>query len=162
MIIADELGQALGDLLERSFREDNFWHGALWQHVTDLTAEQALWRPTPERHCVWEIVRHVTFWRRCLLEWYAGRPRPDVASNNWTLPEARDEGAWREDLAALEKVQEEVRGLFQSADPQALLARGDDGKYGKFVYLTGILTHDSYHTGQIAILRASMGLPPID
>lgn len=59
MMTGDQVGQALADLLERSFREDNFWHGALWQHVTDLTVEQALWRPTPERHCVWEIVRRV-------------------------------------------------------------------------------------------------------
>lgn len=70
---SDELGEALASTLDRFFRGRPLWHGALWPHVADLTAEQALWRPAPDRHCIWEIVRHVNFWRHWLLEHAAGR-----------------------------------------------------------------------------------------
>ena len=37
-----------------------------------------------------------------------------------------------------------------------------DRRHGRFLFLAGLLTHDSYHTGQIAYLRALQGLPPVD
>lgn len=55
------------------------------------TAGQALWRPAPERHCIWEIVGHIILWRRYLLAAMAGRPRPDWRTGDWRLPERTDE-----------------------------------------------------------------------
>ena len=160
--MSDALSQALSELTERTFRTYNRWHGAVWPHVADLTIQQALWRPAAERHCIWQIVRHITIWRRYVIAWHAGRPRPDVDSGNWTQPDLADDAAWHADLAALERSQRDLVALFQSTDSQALLVRNDDGTFGQFVYIVGILNHDSYHTGQIAVLRALQGLPPID
>lgn len=161
--MADDVMQALVELAEQSYRTSYpRWHGSLWHHVVELTIQQALWRPAAERHCIWEIVRHITIWRRYVIEWHAGRPRPDVDAGNWTLPDPADDAALRADLAALERTQDELVALFRSTNSEALLARNDDGTHGRFVYAVGILQHDSYHTGQIALLRAGLGLPSID
>ncbi|MBI3975275.1 MAG: DinB family protein [Armatimonadetes bacterium] len=160
--MGDGLTAALGELGERTFRAYNNWHGALWAHIADLTPEQAAWRPAPGRHCIWEIVRHLANWRRYVVAWYAGSSRPDPEAGNWTMPDATDETTWRADLEALDRTQQDLTHLFAGTDEEALLAPNPDGSHNKFVYVAGLLNHDSYHTGQIAVLRALQGLPPID
>lgn len=160
----DDVGRGVTELSQRIYRggfDDVLWHGPLRDHVADLTVGQALWRPAPGRHCVWEIVRHVTLWRRVVIAWYWGRERPEARALNWSRPEPADEAAWRTDVAALEESQRELEAAFQG-DARPLLARNADGAYGVFSYLVGVICHDSYHTGQIAHLRALMGLPPIE
>lgn len=125
----DDLGDALASTLDRFFRGRPIWHGALWPHVADLTLEQALWRPAPDRHCVWEIVRHTT-------------------------------AAWQADMRRLRSVHRSLSRLFRDTSDKALLAQDSRGKFSRFWWV-GVLAHDSYHTGQIAALRAMMRLKPI-
>lgn len=154
------LSKALAATIRQSFAGNNRWHGSLLDLVENLSAEQALWRPGPERHCIWEIVRHMTFWRRYLLERVAGRPTPDWKKNNWTLPHRRDEQAWLADLEELKHVQSKLVEWFDARDPQILLEADETGNFPQFMLEAGIIGHDSYHVGQIAILRALMGLSP--
>lgn len=156
----DELSDALALTLNRFFRGRPIWHGALWHHVSDLTAQQALWRPTPQRHCIWEVIRHVIFWRHWLVEHAAGRRIADWKAQNWTLPEPPDAAAWQADLHRLRSGQRSLTRLFRSYG-RTLLARDARGKFSRFWWV-GVMAHDSYHTGQIALLRAMMGLKPVD
>lgn len=155
------LNDALVLTVNRFFRGRPIWHGALWQHVAKLTTRQALWRPAPQRHCIWEIVRHIVFWRHWLLEHAAGRRILDWRVHNWTLPERADAGSWRSELRRLRASQRSLARLFRTTSARKLLARDDAGKFTRFWWL-GVLAHDSYHTGQIALLRAMMGLKPVD
>ncbi len=170
----EDLSEAVVLTLNRFFRGRPIWHGALWPHVANLTAQQALWRPTPQRHCIWEIVRHIIFWRHWLVEHAAGRRIPDWRIHNWTLPEVTTPASWRGELRKLRASQRSLARLFRSTPGSRLLMRDDsldpqvrwhteatNGKFTKFWWL-GVLAHDSYHTGQIASLRASVGLKPVD
>lgn len=152
---SSELGDALVLTLDRFFHGRPIWHGALWQHVADLTARQALWRPSPQRHCIWEIVRHIMFWRHWLVEHAAGRRVEDWKTHNWTLPESADAGAWQADLRRLRTGQRLLKGIFR-AGGSTLLVKDAKGKFSRFWWV-GVMAHDSYHTGQIALLRAMRG-----
>jgi hypothetical protein len=156
----ENLGEALAATLDRFFRGRPLWHGAVWPHIADLTTEQALWRPAPDRHCIWEIVRHMCLWRSWLLEHAAGRRIENWREQNWTLPESITAAAWRADLRRLRSIQGSLRRLFQNTPRKTLLARDARGTYRTFFWL-GVLAHDSYHTGQIALLRAMLGLKPV-
>lgn len=156
--MTDSLSKALAETIRRSFEHGNRWHAPLLQLVQDLTLEQALWRPGPERKCVWEIVRHMVFWRRYLLARVQGLATPDWRTNNWTLPPELNERAWQADLEELRRVQEELVEWFEARRADDLLAVDEDGSYSQFLLEAGIIGHDSYHTGQIALLRALMGL----
>lgn len=156
------LSAALVDLVQQSFEGKNRWHAPLVALVQDLTLEQALWRPAPERKCVWEIVRHIIFWREYLLCHVMGRPVPDAEANNWTLPAETSEQAWRAELERLRQVQQELLDWFTTRKPEDLLATDKQGKHARFLLEAGITCHDSYHAGQIATLRALMGLPPVE
>jgi hypothetical protein len=40
------------------------WHGTgLWGSVRGLTPRDARWRPSPGRHCIWELVLHAAYWK---------------------------------------------------------------------------------------------------
>ncbi len=53
--------------------------------VAGLTAEQAAWKPGPERHSIWQIVRHVIRWKESVLAAVEGTPRPyrEMADGDW-------------------------------------------------------------------------------
>ncbi|REJ31999.1 MAG: hypothetical protein DIU83_09970, partial [Bacillota bacterium] len=99
--MSDVLSKTLADMVQRSFGGGGEWHAPLMKMVEHLSTDQALWRPAPERKCIWEIVRHLNFWREHLLARVKGRPVPDWRAHNWTLPERTDDEAWR---AALEEL----------------------------------------------------------
>jgi hypothetical protein len=61
--------------LEYTFEKEG-WQPPLWLAVQGLTAEQAAWKPSPERHSIWQIVRHVVCWKRGVLQEWAGRAIP--------------------------------------------------------------------------------------
>jgi len=156
----DDLSDAMALTLDRFFQGRAIWHGALWKHAATLSASQARWRPAAGRRCIWEIVRHVTYWRQWLAEHAAGRRAPDWRTHSWTMPERADAAAWRKDLRRLRESQKAVRAVFQTTTGPRLLERDRKGKFKRFWWI-GVLAHDSYHTGQIATLRALMGLKPI-
>ncbi len=56
--------------LEYTFVEG--WQPSLWMAVQGLTAEQAAWKSSPERHSIWQIIRHVLLWKRSVLQAWAG------------------------------------------------------------------------------------------
>ncbi len=152
------------DHLEYTF-EKEAWQPPLATAVRGLTAEQAAWKPSAERHSIWQIVRHVIRWKRGVLQAWAGAP-PDferMTEDDW--PEATgDQAAWEVDVQALhdiyaefrqrlealddEGLQRAFRWYQQAAQPQAVTLR-----------LLRAFTHDIYHAGQIQYLRALQGIP---
>lgn len=157
----DDLSDALVATINRFFRGRPIWHGALWPHVAKLTPRQAAWRPALDRHCIWEIVRHVIFWRQWLVAHAAGARKQEWRAHNWTMPERTDTESWRRELRRLWESQRALAALFRATPSGKLLERNRKGGFERFWWL-GVLAHDSYHTGQIAVLRAMMGLKPID
>jgi uncharacterized damage-inducible protein DinB len=142
------------------------WHGpALLEVLKGVACDQALARPLPDGHTIWEIVLHVTAWcdiARQRLEGQAtGDPTPE---QDWpavpgALPVAGAASAidpaseWRR---AVEQLAESHRGLAADtrllADERlAALVPGLD--YTVSVLLRGIVEHGTYHGGQIALLR---------
>src|SRR5712692_5124088 len=92
------------ELFDRAF-DRRAWHGpTLAGSLRGLSYREALWRPGPGRHNVWEIVLHAGYWK-CQVRRRLGRdtavrfPRP---GHNWPrLPEHPGAAAWRRDVALL-------------------------------------------------------------
>src|SRR5262249_46435846 len=115
-------------------------------------------RPIPGGHTIWEIVRHLTVWNEVPRRRIDGEPLQDLpAERDW--PPAfietteMSEPAWRTALADLEAshapLHARVRDLSdaQLDDP---VAGSDPTLRGM---LLGILQHNAYHAGQIALLK---------
>lgn len=153
-------GMALADLFERFDHDRNLWHAPIRRLLEGLTTGQALWKPAPERHSIWEIVRHMNFWRTYVIARLAQAPLPDPATGDWSVPPGTGESDWQAELQAYDQTQQRLVEVVRSLTGSRLMAAADDDT-GVRVYhwVAGLLAHDSYHAGQIAYLRAMQGIP---
>jgi len=150
----------LVDQLEREIAGEP-WHGpSLTKILEGLKAEQAARKPSPDAHSIWEIVLHMTGWKREVAKRARGNRAGDPAEGDWPavgeVSETRWRGACADHFAAERELVDLVRSLTDAELDTKV--KGDTAAYigaGISVRATlyGILQHDVYHSGQIAILK---------
>lgn len=149
--------------LEYTF-EKEAWQPSLLMSIEGLTAPQAAWKPAPQRHSIWQIVRHVTHWKNATLSaWDGSRPLfaesgdtdyyRETERTDW--PEVSgDEGTWWRDCDALRFVSTRIATRVERLDEEALLNPFPGEDMPAVLRLLRMATHDIYHAGQIRYLRA--------
>ena len=143
--------------LDNFFYGPNFWQAGLFAQVKDLTHEQALWKPAPDRHCIWDILLHVNSWKWFAGEILKGNKVESMKEINWQkLPELPDEAKWQNEIEKAKNLHEEFKTLVVTASPDLF-----DPSKENIEYYQQVLYHDCYHTGQIGMLRAMQGIKPI-
>lgn len=142
------------DQMERAF-EGDAWHGpSISEILSCVTVDQAAAHPIPGAHSIWEIVLHTSVWQRTVRERLQGKP---IA----TLPEAED---WppvtATSTAHWAGAVEELRTEYELLRREALTWRERDldettegQRYTVYGMLHGVLQHNLYHAGQIALLK---------
>jgi uncharacterized damage-inducible protein DinB len=150
------LGELLSDDLRRALRGEA-WHGASVQElIAPLSAEEAMQRPLPAAHNIWELVVHLTSWSNIVLRRINGGQVEPYEGEDW--PEVHDftEAHWsraREALAeSYEKLSEQVLGMTD----RELSEKAPKSSHTVAGVITGLAQHTSYHGGQIAILRKAV------
>ncbi|MGH2575916.1 MAG: DinB family protein [Ignavibacteria bacterium] len=143
--------------LDAYFYGPNFWQAGLYAQLKELIFEQALWKPSPERNCIWDIVRHLNSWKWFAVENLKGKRIESMKEYNWVkLPENPDEQKWKADVEKLKNLHEEFKGLVKNADFSFFDPSNDMSNYTREV-----IYHNCYHAGQIGILRVMQGLKPV-
>ncbi len=137
--------------------------------VEDLSAELAARRVAGYPHSIWQIVLHMNYWMDHDLASIAGeKPRyPDHAIESWPPhPESGSESQWQ---AARQRFVELLAQLahFADADSSKLERVVEDLGVAQTprqatvrTRLWQIVAHNSYHVGQIALLRRQAGAWP--
>lgn len=147
--------------LEQGFNKKS-WHGTnLRGSLRGITPEQALWRPGPDRHNIWELAVHAAYWKYTVVRRIRGGARGGfpLEGSNW-FPRSADPDAkaWREDLRILE---EQHRGLLDAVAGLAdadldRIPEGSTHTFGDLVQ--GVAFHDIYHAGQVQLLKRLQGV----
>lgn len=147
--------------LEQGYNKKS-WHGTnLRGSLRGVTPEQALWRPAPDRHNIWELAVHAAYWKYTVVRRIRAGARGGfpLEGSNWFPRSANpDAKAWREDLKLLE---EQHRGLLAAVaglDDDALDRVPDGSKFTFGDLIQGVAFHDIYHAGQIQILKRLQGI----
>ena len=146
----------IADHLRRAF-DGSAWHGpALLELLRDVDAAAAAAKPLPKVHSIWELVLHIAAWDGAVRRRLGGEAV--ALSDEQNFPPVRDtsESAWRKTLERVRRVHDElVRAVCES--PDARLAEqvpGKEGAHYNFYYmLHGVVQHELYHAGQIALLK---------
>lgn len=140
------------------------WQPPLGGAIAGLTAAQAAWKPTPARHSIWQIVRHLILWKRAVLQAWDGDP-PDgdeIDAADWQEV-AGGEAEWERDRQILLDISNEFLTRARALDDAGLSRRIVWYKAGQTqplaMRLVRTTTHDIYRTGQIQYLRALQGIP---
>lgn len=158
------LGEVVVNHIHTTLEDEEWqWQPPLRGAVRGLTAAEAAWKPSPERHSIWQIVRHLTLWKRGVLAAWNGDP-PDgreLAAADWRDVSGED-AAWDRDRRELLQVSEEFLTRAQTADDAALSKQITWYRGGPAqplaMRLIRTTTHDIYHAGQIMYLRALQGI----
>ncbi len=149
------------DELARAHNGDP-WHGSSARTVlAGVSAAQAAARSIPGAHTIWEIVLHVTGWRREVARRLGGGAPALPASGDWPpMASPATDDAWSRTLDAFDAAQEELIAAVARSDPlrlDQLVGGGRSPELGTgvswFVMLHGVSQHDAYHSGQVALLR---------
>lgn len=146
--------ERIADQLRRSY-EGDAWHGpALKEVLEGISAERALSRPIHAAHTIWDIVLHVSTWASLAQRAIEGEPIP-----TWPFPEdwppiaATNEAAWRAAKDKLWEIQDSLADTIIGLQDDRLNETVPGRPYNFYHLLHGIVQHNLYHAGQIAILR---------
>ncbi len=149
----------LSHLLEYTFEKES-WQPSLSMAIEGPTAQQAAWKPSPERHSIWQIARHVTRWKQALVNSWEGQQLDyeELDGTDWQEVSG-DDDAWQTDVQRLHAVSEQLKRLLDGlSDPDVQSTVKWYGKDRRVPFMViRVATHDIYHAGQIRYLRALQG-----
>jgi uncharacterized damage-inducible protein DinB len=146
--------ERIGDQIKRAF-EAEAWHGPSVREVLEgITAEQAARKPIPEAHSIWELVLHMATWKDVVTRRMGGEKITEVPpEEDFPAVRATDERSWKQALERLEAAHQRLVAALAAIRDDQLDDPPPNGPTARYRLLHGIVQHDLYHAGQIAVLR---------
>lgn len=147
----------LMDQLRTTFSGDS-WHGpSVMKTLEGIDAEQASARPLGERHTIWELVDHMTYWLEEVLKALKDRhvPKPEKVMDWPRMGSGEDQ--WRQSVDRLGAAVNMLLDKLSTWGSGDLDATVGGAEYSYRQMLHGAVHHNLYHAGQIAILKRKTG-----
>jgi uncharacterized damage-inducible protein DinB len=149
----------LADQIRRAF-EGDAWHGdSIKELLAGVTADTAAARPIKNAHSIWELVLHIAAWDDAVYRRIGGAPVELTKQQDFPPVRDTSPAAWRQTLSHLEQTHNQLIKAV-AAFPDSRLQDQVPGKtedYYDFYYLfSGIVQHELYHAGQIALLKKAL------
>jgi uncharacterized damage-inducible protein DinB len=157
----------LADQIRRAFAGEA-WHGdALLELLKDVGAKAAIAKPIPNAHSIWEILLHIAAWDGAVVRRIEGKAVDLSDEENFPAIKDPSETAWKKAIESVTRTHDELAKAV-AAFPDARLGEPVPGKsaqpyYDYYYMFSGIVQHELYHAGQIAMLKkfaGAKGKPP--
>lgn len=146
----------LADQIRRAF-EGDAWHGdSILEILAGVDAKMAAARPIKNAHTIWELLLHIAAWDGAALTRIGGSAIELRDEQNFPPVKDTSEAAWRNAIKQVKQTHDDLVKAV-AAFPDSRLSEQVPGKkesYYNFFYLfSGIVQHELYHAGQIALLK---------
>lgn len=150
--IADQLASAING---------EAWYGDSLREILDgVTEDQALARPIPNAHSIWELVLHVEAWIKFFDGAIAGKPIPVWATMpkelDWPPLTATTGEAWQQAVNSFFSNHQKVVQAIKSFDDRRLDETVPGRTYNFYHLFGSAIQHAVYHGGQIALLKKAL------
>jgi len=146
----------LADQIRRAF-EGEAWHGdSVLAILAGVDAKTAAAHPIKNAHSIWELVLHITAWDGAVLRRAEGKAAELSDKQNFPPVTDTSEAAWRKAVEQLKATYNRLVKAVEAFPGSRLLEQvpGKTEKYHTFFYnFSGIVQHELYHAGQIALLK---------
>lgn len=151
----------LADQMRRAFYGEAWVGDALMEILSGVNAEVAAAYPLKNVHSIWELVLHINAWDGAVCRRTAGQAVNLTDKQNFPPINDKSEAAWRSTLETLKKTHDDlVKAVAEFPDDR--LQEQVPGKrepyYNYYYMFSGIVQHELYHAGQIAILKKAQSL----
>jgi uncharacterized damage-inducible protein DinB len=145
-------GQRILDQYDRAMH-GAAWHGdAIWQILDGISAERAALRPIANAHSIWEIVGHMAFWEGIAAKRLDGLRAGLEEDPNFPVAPEATEANWQKTLDQFRASNKAFREALQKLSPARLDDPSAAGKRSFYDEAHGLIEHNVYHAGQIALL----------
>jgi uncharacterized damage-inducible protein DinB len=146
------------DQMDRAFDGDA-WHGPPLKPMLDgLTAEDASKHPVHGAHSIWEVVNHLATWHTIVRDELLGGSAHVTPELDWPPVWEASEIQWHRAVQNLIEARSRLRKTVESFRDDQLDERPSKRtSNSRYLMLHGIVQHDLYHAGQIALLKKSLG-----
>ena len=153
----DSVIEALVEQMSFRLDDDSSWFVPLEKALKGVTAPVAAWRPSDEFNSIWQIVNHLTFWTQFVSERLLGSPPTGKRIDNQMTfgdpGDPLDEGGWQDSVTRLRSVYRDFRDHLEGASLEDINRVVNSAGASATTMISGCLMHDSYHIGQIVLLR---------
>jgi uncharacterized damage-inducible protein DinB len=151
--------------LEATLDGDPWYGSAVARILEGVDASRAAARPIGGAHTIWELVAHMTAWVNETNRRLRGGPYGDPAEGDWPAVTSTSPASWESARSALVQAHASLAATLTAMDDADLAKQIEGGQVdaaGQPVTLydtsLGLLQHDAYHAGQIALLKKAVGL----
>ena len=145
--ILDQLNRAYGG---------EAWHGpALRELLEDVTEDEATAHPIADVHSMIEIVAHLRATMDMVSTRLAGTPRELTTEEDWSDV---TKTSWAAALQELDHAESRVCDAVARLTPEDLDRTVVGKSYTVYVMVHGVVQHNLYHAGQIAMLEKACRL----
>jgi len=123
--------------------------------LQEVPVDLAPAKPLDQAHSIWEIVLHITAWQNAIVRRLQGEALHLNQKEDW--PEVNDFGerAWSDAIRTLEQSFDQLDQTIGALSDAQLNHAVPGKKYNIYFMLHGIIQHNLYHAGQIALLKKS-------
>jgi len=143
----------IADQLRRAF-DGSAWHGpALLELLEQVDAARAAAKPVGNVHSIWELVLHIAVWDGAASTRLGGQKCQPKGLANFPLAPKPTAAAWHKAIAQTKRTHEALIKTVAALSDERLLDRVPGKRYDFYHMLHGIVQHELYHSGQIAILK---------
>jgi len=137
------------------------WHGSPVKAILKgVTAEQAARKPPNGAHSIWELVLHMTAWRNETARRATGAPAGEPAEGDYPSVGDPTPARWTAALAAFDTSHEHLVAAVRGMSDERMLKPTNDPRdrplgagVSYYELFHGIVQHDAYHAGQIALIK---------
>jgi uncharacterized damage-inducible protein DinB len=141
------------DQMDRAFSGDS-WHGpSLIAVLEGISAEDASKHPVAHAHSIWELVHHIRAWNGIVQRRLNGESVEATPEMDWPPVWEATEVAWKRALDDLRESRARLCGAVEQFPENRLSEKPGNSRDSAYVMLHGLVQHDLYHAGQIAVLK---------
>lgn len=135
-------------LLEQTY-QGNPWYGPSIKEITNQISCVVCLVRLPHTHSIIEIVSHMTAWRKFTIERLEQNDLYEITDET-NFPILTQ---WSAAVTGLHQTQEKLIKVLQKITDARLNDTVPNRPYTFYTLLHGIIQHDVYHLGQLALIK---------
>ncbi len=133
-------------------------HGDCWignnfkETLYDIDTSLAVKSITHHTNNIWQLVFHLIYWRTIVINRLNGSTAPPPFKD-FALPDNLNEDNWQQTLYDFENIYHQLRSTILHFKEELLNKPSPKPEQTYYQLMMGCLQHDTYHLGQIVLLK---------
>lgn len=146
----------IADQLDRAFAGDA-WHGdPVTKILSGINSKEANLHAIRGAHSIWEIVNHLRAWKTAIPIRLTGEVKELSPQEDWPMVTDNSEASWQNSVNDLRQLHGQLVKAVRAFPESKLTDKAPNRDHSYYVLLHGMVQHDLYHAGQIALLKKAV------